>query len=66
MDSIMPKCTYTFVLGGDAYAVSNRIVDQLVAKGRVKPGQFDLDSWFYPGLPRKIKPEAVQLPALKR
>lgn len=66
MDSIMPKCTYTFVLGNDAYAVSNRIVDQLVAKGRVKPGQFDLASWFYPGLLKEMKPEAVQLPALKR
>jgi len=66
MDSIMPKCTYTFVLGDDAYAVTDRIVAQLVAQGRLKAGQFDFASWFDPDLLKGIKPEAVRLPALKR
>ena len=65
MDSIMPKCTYTFVLNDDSYAVSNRVVDQLVAQGRLKSGQFDFNNWFYADLLKEIKPEAVRLPAAK-
>jgi ABC-type nitrate/sulfonate/bicarbonate transport system substrate-binding protein len=66
MDSIMPKCTYTFALDDDSYTVSNRIVDQLVAQGRLKPGQFDFTTWFYPDLLKEIKPEAVRLPSARK
>lgn len=59
MDAIMSKCTYTFVLDDDSYAVSNRIVDQLVAQGRLKASQFDFNTWFYPDLLKEIKPAAV-------
>ena len=63
MDAMMPKVTFTLVLGEDSYFVTHRIVDQLVAQGRVKPGEFDYSKWFYPDLLKAVNPAAVTLPA---
>lgn len=63
LDSMMPKITFTLVLGPDSYAITKRIVDQQIAQGRIKPGQFDYRKWFYPDLLRAVKPAAVTLPA---
>jgi ABC-type nitrate/sulfonate/bicarbonate transport system substrate-binding protein len=64
LDSMMPKITFTLALGPDAYAMTKRLVDQQIARGRVKPGQFDYNKWFYPDLLRAVKPSAVTLPAV--
>lgn len=63
LDSMMPKISFTLVLGPDSYAMTKRIVDQQIAQGRIKPGQFDYRKWFYPDLLRTVKPAAVTLPA---
>jgi len=63
LDSMMPKITFTLVLGPDSYAITKRIVDQQVTQGRVKQGQFDYAKWFYPDLLRTVDPAAVTLPA---
>jgi len=63
LDSMMPKITFTLVLGNDSYAITKRIVDQQITLGRVKPGQFDYSKWFYPDLLRAVDPSAVTLPA---
>ena len=62
LDSMWPKVTFTLVLGPDSYAVTKRLVDTQIAQGRVKPGQFDYKSWFYPDLLRAVDPAAVTLP----
>jgi NitT/TauT family transport system substrate-binding protein len=63
LDSMLPKITFTLVLGNDSYAITKRIVDQQITLGRVKPGQFDYSKWFYPDLLRAVDPSAVTLPA---
>jgi hypothetical protein len=62
LDSMMPKVTFTLVLGPDSYAVTKRLVDQQIAQGQVKPGEFDYACWFYPDLLRAVDPTAVTLP----
>ena len=63
LDSMWPKVKFTLVLGSDSYAVTKRLVDTQIAQGRVKPGQFDYKSWFYPDVLRAVDPAAVTLPA---
>jgi NitT/TauT family transport system substrate-binding protein len=63
LDSMMPKITFTLVLGQDAYEMTKRLVDQQISRGLVKPGQFDYSKWFYPDLLRAVKPASVTLPA---
>ena len=63
LDSMMPKISFTLVLGPDAYTMTKRLVEQQVAQGRIKPGQFKYQSWFYPDLLRTVNAEAVTLPA---
>lgn len=63
MDSMMPKIGLTFVLGPDSYEAVKTDVDQLVTRGKLKPGEFDYASWFYPGLLKTITPSAVTLPS---
>ena len=62
LDAMMPKVTFTLVLGKDSLEVTKRIVEQQTSQGRVKPGQFDYGKWFYPGLLRTVDPAAVTLP----
>lgn len=63
LDAMMPKVTYTLVLGPDSRMITERIVGQLVSQGRVKEGQFDYAKWFYPDLLKTVNPAAVTLPA---
>ncbi|MEO8848860.1 MAG: ABC transporter substrate-binding protein [Casimicrobiaceae bacterium] len=63
MDAMMPKVTFTLVLGQDSYFVTHRIVDQLIAQGKLKAGEFDYGNWFYPDLLKAVNPAAVTLPA---
>jgi len=63
MDAMMPKVTFTLVLGPDSYLVTHRIVDQLVTQGRLKAGKFDYGKWFYPDLLKAVNPAAVTLPS---
>lgn len=63
LDSMMPKITFTLVLGPDSHAITKRLIEQQIAQGRMKPGQFDYSRWFYPDLLRAVDPGAVDLPA---
>jgi NitT/TauT family transport system substrate-binding protein len=63
LDAMWPKITFTLILGKDAHAVTSRTIDQLVSQGKLKPGQFDINKWFYPELLRAVKSSAVDLPA---
>jgi ABC-type nitrate/sulfonate/bicarbonate transport system substrate-binding protein len=63
LDSMWPKVQFTFALTPDSYAVTKRLVDTQVAQGKVKPGQFNYATWFYPDLLRTVDPAAVKLPA---
>lgn len=62
LDAMWPKITFTLVLGRDAQTVTERTIDQLVAQGKLKQGQFDMNKWFYPELLRAVNPAAVTLP----
>jgi NitT/TauT family transport system substrate-binding protein len=62
LDAMLPKVTFTLVLGKDSLDVTRRIIDQQTSQGRVKPGQFDYGKWFYPDLLRAVDPAAVTLP----
>lgn len=62
LDSMMPKVSYTLELGPDAYNMTKRLVDLQVTQGRIKPGQFKYQNWFYPDLLRSVSAEAVTLP----
>jgi ABC-type nitrate/sulfonate/bicarbonate transport system substrate-binding protein len=62
LDSMLPKVTFTLVLGPDSLEVTRRIVDQQISQGRAKPGQFVYGKWFYPDLLRAVDPAAVTLP----
>lgn len=65
LDAMWPKITFTLELGKDAQAVTERTIEQLVAQGRLKPGQFNASKWFYPDLLRAVTPAAVNLPTEK-
>lgn len=62
LDAMWPKITFTLVLGKDAHLVTERTINQLVSQGKLKPGQFDMNKWFYPDLLRAVRPAAVELP----
>jgi len=65
LDAMWPKITFTLELGKDAQAVTERTIEQLVTQSKLKPGQFDINKWFYPELLRVVTPAAVTLPARK-
>lgn len=62
LDAMWPKITFTLVLGKDSWSVTESTIDRLVAQGKLKPGQFDMNKWFYPDLLRAVNPAAVTLP----
>lgn len=63
MDQLMNKLTFYLKLDKQSYDLTTVHIDQLVKKGRLKPGEFDYSQWFYSDLLKKVAPDRVSLPA---
>lgn len=62
MDELLPKLTFSTKLGKQALAQTKTVIGQLIAKGRLKKGEFDYSKWFYPDLLKAVNPALVTLP----
>jgi ABC-type nitrate/sulfonate/bicarbonate transport system substrate-binding protein len=62
MDQLMSKLTFYLKLDQQSYDLTKVHIEQLVQKGRLKPGEFDYGKWFYADLLKAAAPERVALP----